>query len=183
MQRLSTCFLIVTALVCGCGPNGSPSSGPPSTREEQPTKPDPAALAVGKKFLLPAEPAGVKGVIDVRKQAKDGDEVVVAGRVGGASKPFTQGRANFLMVDPSLKPTAECDCPWDFCEYPKKELAAARLNVKFLGADGTTIKSGARELFGIKELSSVVVKGKVSRDDKDNVVVVASGIYVRRDDK
>jgi hypothetical protein len=59
----------------------------------------PAALAEGKKYLLPSEPAGAKGVIDVRKDAKDGEEVVVVGRVGGSSTPFTPGRTSFLIVD------------------------------------------------------------------------------------
>ncbi len=76
-----------------------------------------------------------------------------------------------------------CETPWDFCELPKKEVAAARLNVKFVDADGKTLKGGAREMFGIKELSTVVVKGKVSRDDKENVVVVATGIFVRPEAK
>jgi hypothetical protein len=122
-------------------------------------------------------------VIAVRKEAKDGDEVVVAGRVGGDEKPFTEGRAMFLIVDPSLKPTVECECPWDYCEYTKKDLAAARVLVKFVGGDGKTLQSEARKLFGIKELSTVVVKGKVQRDDKDNVVVVAERLFVRPEAK
>lgn len=40
-----------------------------------------------------------------------------------------------------------------------------------------------RELFGLKELSGVVIKGKVNRDDQDNLVVIASGIYVRPESK
>ena len=119
-------------------------------------KADPAALSEGKQYLLAAEPAGVKGVIDTRKYAKDGDEVVVAGQVGGSTKPFTEGRASFLIVDPSLKCTEGCDTPWDFCELPKKEVAEARLSVKFVDAGGKTLQAGARELFGLKELTGVV---------------------------
>jgi hypothetical protein len=172
----------LVALAVGCGPNGGTSPGPDGGEQPRP-KGTPAASAEGKKLMLAAEPAGVKGVIAIRKEAKDGDEVVVAGQVGGSTNPFTEGRASFLIVDPSLKPTAECESPWDFCELPKKEVAAARLNVKFVGADGKTLEGGARELFGIRELSAVVVKGKVSRDDKDNVIVVASSIYVRPEGK
>lgn len=180
MIRTVLCLFLVgiVGLATGCGSNGDPSPGP-RDREQATTKADLAALAEGKKFVLASEPAGVKGVIDTRKYARDGDEVVVAGQVGGSTKPFTAGRASFLMVDPSLKPTEGCETPWDFCELTKKEVAAARLSVKFVDADGKTLKAGARELFGLVELSGVVVKGKVSRDDKDNVVVVASGIYVR----
>jgi len=167
--------LTMVALAAGCGPNGGSTPGPQSGEQSSP-----AALAEGKAFVLASEPAGAKGARDIRKHAKDGDEVVVVGQVGGAAKPFTEGRASFLIVDPSLKATSECDCPWDFCEHPKTELAAARLSVKFVGADGKTLKAGAKEMFGIKELTAVVVKGKVNRDDRGNVVVVASGIFVRR---
>jgi hypothetical protein len=89
----------------------------------------------------------------------------------------------FLIVDPSLKPTVECECPWDYCEYKKKDLAAARVLVKFTDGDGKTVNGEARTLFGIKELSTVVVKGKVQRDDKDNVVVVAERLFVRPEAK
>jgi hypothetical protein len=168
-------------LALGCGPNGGPSTGPKGDLPQ--TETDPLVRAEGRKFMVASEPEGAKGVIDIRKKARDGDEVVVVGQVGGSDKPFTEGRASFLIVDPSLKPTFECDCPWDFCEYPKKELAAARLNVKFVDADGKTVRNSAREMFGIKELSQVVVKGKVSRDDRDNVVVMASSIFVRPESK
>jgi len=176
MFRFLRCLTLtaVVVLAVGCGSSPDPKGG-----EQPKPQSDPAALAEGKQLILTSEPTGAKGVIDIRNKARNGDEVVVVGRVGGSTKPFTEGRASFLIVDPSLKPTAECDCPWDFCEYPKKELAAARLSVKFAAADGQTLKSGARETFDIKELSTVVVKGKVSRDDKNNVVVVASGIFVR----
>jgi hypothetical protein len=172
-MRPITCLALaaLVGLAAGCGPNGPEGGGAP--------KDDPAALAEGKKYLLSAEPAGAKGVIAVRKRAKAGDEVAVVGQVGGAQRPFTEGRAQFLIVDPSLKPTAECDCPWDFCELKKEKLAAARLSVQLVDAEGKTLRAGARAMFGIKELSVVVVKGKVRRDDKDNVIVVASGLFVR----
>lgn len=177
-MRLSLLFPLV--LILGCGGNqpgdtgrsvGDPAPGPKETLR--------MPSAEGKAYMLAAEPSGAKGVIDIRKDAKNDDEVVVVGRVGGTAKPFTEGRGAFLIVDTTLKPTAECDTPWDFCEYPKKEVAAARLVVRFVDGAGKTVEGGARELFGIKELSTVVVKGKVRRDDKENVVVVASGLFVR----
>jgi len=164
MYRLTLCLALVGLV--GCVPAG-----------------DDAALAEGKKRVLAAEPAGVKGVIAVRKDAREGDEVVVAGKVGGDHKPFTEGRAGFLLVDTSLPPADDCDCPWDYCGVKKKDLAAARVRVKFVDGAGDTLRAGAREAFGIKELSEVVVKGKVSRDDKGNVAVVATGIYVRPEAK
>ena len=180
MFRSIVALSLFLALIAGCSP--PPSTERPNDDRDTPIdRPDPAALAVGKKYVLPTEPASVKGVIDVREKAKDGDEVVVVGRVGGSSKPFTEGRAAFLLVDDSIKPSTECDCPWDYCETEKKVLVAARLSVKFVEADGKTVATGARGMFGIKELSTVVIQGKVQRDDKDNVIVVARSIFVRPD--
>jgi hypothetical protein len=179
MFRFTVCVALA-AFAAGCGPEGGPKKG----KDGGPAG-DGSALAEGKKLLLASEPAGVKGVIAVRKEAKDGDEVAVAGSVGGAAKPFTEGRASFLVVDPSLKPEpeAEGECQWDFCHLEKKELDAAKLLVKFVDAKGGTLKAGAKEMFGLKELRQVVVTGKVSRDDKGNVTVVGTGIFVRPEAK
>lgn len=177
MFRLTFCLTLVALGGCGVPPN------PEENPDPKPKATAPDASSEGKKLMLSAEPAANKGVIAVRKEAKDGDEVVVVGRVGGSAKPFTENRASFLIVDSSLKTADGCETPWDFCEYPKKEVAAARLLVKFVGDDGKALGTGARELFGLGELSTVVVEGKVSRDDKDNVVVVARRLFVRAEAK
>jgi hypothetical protein len=167
---------VVLAVVAGCGDTGK---GKPPATDGGPKGDVENAAAVGKMLLLREEPAGAKGVKEVRAGAKTGDDVVVVGRVGGRGEPFTKGRALFLIVDPSLKPAMECDCPWDYCEAPKKELQASRATVKFLDAQGETLKAEAREAFGIKELSTVVVKGRAVRDAAGNLVVVGSGLFVK----
>lgn len=83
--------------------------------------PNPKASDEAKaKYLLASEPAGAKGVIDIKKEAKDGDQVVVVGRIGGSKEPFTKGRVSFTLVDPSFVPCNEkgeedSETPWDFC--------------------------------------------------------------------
>jgi len=74
---------------------------------------DPAGHAVnggkpvdGSKYLLASEPPEPKDVIALRGEAKDGDAIVVVGRVGGSKQPVVKGRAAFTIVDLSLKP---CD--------------------------------------------------------------------------
>ena len=59
-------------------------------------------------------------VIAVRKDAKDRQEVVVVGRIGGRVNPWIKGAAAFSIVDRSLKPCNEiegdtCKTPWDYC--------------------------------------------------------------------
>jgi len=74
----------------------------------------------GSKYLLNSEPDGETGVIKVREEAKDQDDVVIIGRIGGNENPWVDGRAAFLIADPSLKSCAETGCddcpkPWDYC--------------------------------------------------------------------
>jgi hypothetical protein len=94
--------LLLAVLAGGCGGDNAPV----------PSHLDTVDPAERSQYLLDAEPAGAKGVIEVREQAKDGDTVVVVGKIGGHKKPFGDGRASFLMVDQSL----ECgdETCWDF---------------------------------------------------------------------
>jgi len=113
-MKLRKCFLLAVCVglivVNGC------SQKPPTAAS--PSKSDSAVD--GSKYLLNSEPGGAKGVIKVREEAKDQDDVVIVGRIGGSENPWVEGRAAFLIVDPSLKSCKECgsdDCPkpWDYC--------------------------------------------------------------------
>ena len=138
----------------------------------------------GSKFLLTAEPEGANDVIKVREDAKDGEEVVVVGRIGGSENPWVDGRAAFSIVDGSLKacsdiPGDKCPVPWDYCcETPK--LPSSTALVKVVDDGGQIVKADARKLLQVKELSTVVVKGKAQRDGEGNLTVLASGIYVKQ---
>jgi hypothetical protein len=174
---LQAVVIVVVGLAAGCGQNGGPTRGP------EKDVPQPVASAEGKKYLLDAEPAGAKGVLETRKEAKDGEEVVLVGRIAGSVKPFVEGRASFSVTDLSIKPCdvgENCPTPWDCCCTPREVLLPATAQVKFVGGDGKTLGVGARELLGVKELLVVVVKGKASRDDAGNLTVVASGLYPRK---
>ena len=110
--------------------------------------------------------------------------MTVIGRIGGDANPWVEGRAAFLIVDPSLKPCNEqgddsCETPWDYCCdwtcSPRR-----RPRSKFVDDGGQTIATDARKLFGVKELETVVVTGKAKRDEAGNLTVLASGIFVKR---
>lgn len=137
------------------------------------------------KYLVTVEPAGAKGVLDVRKEAKDGDTVTVTGRVGGSKKPIIDGRAVFTIVDPSFVPCNErgsdsCTTPWDYCCDGKDELARGTASIKFADAQGKTLEQDVRALVGIKELRTVVVRGKARKDEAGNLMVLAEQIYVKK---
>lgn len=95
-----------------------------------------------------------------------------------------RGPRLLLIVDPALVPCSEmgddgCETPWDYCCSGADDLANARASVKFVNQQGQTVATDARQLLGVKELQTVVVKGKAKRDDAGNLTVVASGIFVK----
>lgn len=141
-----------------------------------------AELAANQaKYVLATEPSGAKGVVEVRQASKDGDEVVVLGRIGGSKAPFVDGIAAFTIVDPGLspcKPDCGCPTPWDYCCDPG-ELLTHKATVKIVGDGGAPLEVDARDLLGAKELATVVVRGRAKRDEAGNLTILADGLYVR----
>ncbi|OYW25106.1 MAG: hypothetical protein B7Z55_00345 [Planctomycetales bacterium 12-60-4] len=177
MSNGSWTALIILALVAaGCGkPTTTPApqaaSGTPS--------------AAGMEMLLHEQPVDAKPVADVRESAEDGVEVTILGRIGGGASPWVDGRAAFTIVDPKLEfcqPGEGCPTPWDYC-CVTDQLAANRAMIKMVDAGGSTVEQDARKLLGLKELQTVVVKGKAKRDEAGNLTVLASGVYVVPGDK
>ena len=134
--------------------------------------------------LVKAEPAGAQGVAELKASAKEGDEVVVRGRVGGSSKPIVGGRAVFTLADSRTltacneKEGDACEAPWDFCCHTPDEISAATISVQVVGADGRPVATDV-EMSGIHPLTTLVIKGKVGpRPDPKVLVVDASEIFV-----
>lgn len=178
IEKLTTVVgLILVGLLSGC----SPGIEVPEVEAQLP--PTSEEVVVGSKFVLRDEPAGAGEVIQVRADATDGDDVVIVGRIGGSSNPWIDGRAAFSIVDGSLKacsdiPGDRCTKPWDYCcETPK--LADATALVKVVDENGALVKSDAKALLDVKELSTVVVQGKAQRDDAGNLTILASGVFVK----
>jgi hypothetical protein len=130
-------------------------------------------------YHLKTAPPGAKGAAEVRSTAKTGDQVVVAGIVGGRKTPFIAGVAAFTIVDESAKKCTmdECETPWDFCCETPKNLANGSVTIEFRDK-GAPIKTNARGFHGLDHMKNVIVTGKAETDEAGNVVVVASGIYV-----
>lgn len=140
-----------------------------------------ARQAVDPKYQLAAEPADAVEVLDAKDLAKDGEAVVVVGRVGGGVKPWIDGRAAFLLVDTRILPTCKdgekCD---ENCPGCAEAMLQASTMVKFLGSDGKVMPIDARELLGVKEQQTVVIRGVANRDKAGNVSIAAEKIFVRR---
>ncbi|QDT43156.1 hypothetical protein Pan241w_32550 [Gimesia alba] len=180
MKQLFSHSLLFSVAACffvGCG---NTTSTPESNSTTEATTTAPAASS---KVLLGSEPAGAKEVIDARKSAQNDEEVILVGRIGGSENPWVDGRAVFSIVDNSLKACSDipgdgCKKPWDYCCETDK-LPTAMALIKVVDDEGTLIKEDARKLLNLKELQTVVVKGKAQRDDAGNLTVFANGIFVR----
>lgn len=173
----SLLFSVAACFIVGCG-NATTTPETNSSTETTTTEP-----AVTTNVLLTSEPAGAKEVIDARKSAKNDEEVILVGRIGGSENPWVDGRAVFSIVDNSLKacsdiPGDSCEKPWDYCCETDK-LPTSMALIKVVDDQGTLIKEDARKLLNLKELQTVVVKGKAQRDDAGNLTVFANGIFVR----
>ncbi|MEE2640219.1 MAG: hypothetical protein VX768_06295 [Planctomycetota bacterium] len=143
---------------------------------------------LNNEFLLKAEPGNVIDVVAARKSEADVDELTVRGRIGGSLEPWVENRAAFSLVDASIKACSDgtpegeacsCDTPWDYC-CKTDELKGAVLLVKFVDQDGKVVKQDARELFGIRELQQVVVRGAAQRDSSGNLTILARKMFVHR---
>ncbi|MCA9005927.1 MAG: hypothetical protein KDA70_11715 [Planctomycetaceae bacterium] len=172
------CSAVLIGLVSGCGES---ASTPEQSTSSEPAASESAAIS---EVLLNSEPAGAEEVIAARKSAEDDAEVVVVGRIGGSENPWVDGRAAFSIVDNSLKACSDiegdgCEKPWDYCCETDK-LPTATALVKVVNQDGSLINEDARKLLNLKELQTVVVKGKAKRDDAGNLTVFANGIFVRK---
>jgi hypothetical protein len=178
MRKKNHPFCLLVALivsVAGCAANAPEESEGPIASER--TSIDGAA------YFLESEPADALDVIAAREAAEDEDEVVVVGRVGGSADPWVEGRAAFSIVDRSLKACSDiegddCPLPWDYCCETEK-LPSATALVKVVDPAGKLVGADARQLLNVRELQTVVVRGRAARDDAGNLTVLATGVFVK----
>lgn len=171
MRMWNLLILLSLSVAVGCQQSAIPASSNPS---------DPPAASA---YRLSEEPSGAKDVKEAKESVKNDEEVTLVGRIGGDVKPFVKGLSAFTIVDRSLKPCNEmdddaCETPWDYC-CDTDLLPAARATVKIVDPDGKTIAKDAKDLLGVKELQTVVVRGKAVRDESGKLTVLATGVYVR----
>ena len=165
-----TC-LAVLLLVIGCGKDEGAESGQPSRN--------------GAQFLLAEEPAGAVNVIAAQEQINKEDaetELVIVGQIlkaqKGAPEPWSKTHAIFRITDPSLATHKHDD--GEECHFcAKSKLASGVAIVKIVAANDEVVKTDARKLLGLSESQIVVARGRAKYDDLGNLVVRATGIFVR----
>ncbi len=168
-----------TAIIVGC-----------DSKSESPAKPAVAAASplLPTGFFLAKEPTGAKTVEEIKKAVKAGDTVTIQGLIGGSVEPFVEGRAVFTIMGSGLhhcgekgSPMPDCATPWDYCCDPPKDIAAHSATVQVVDAAGAPLKVSLKGQNGVKELSNLVVVGKVSKSDGMLLVINATGAFIRHE--
>jgi len=141
-------------------------------------------LAVQKAFIA------AKG----RKDAPQTRDVVITGQVGGMPNvwpqlhpkfPWYEGQASFFLVDSKIaaqfanhaKQHGGSNHNCAFCQSLAEKNAHAIAVVNFVDEKGEIIRTDARELLGLKENQTVVIRGKARLLGGAMVVVDADGFY------
>lgn len=176
----STATLLFTLLAAGCSHQSAEGDTSPELHVVKTSVTDTAS-----KYLLTEEPDDAIGVITTRKEAKDGDEIVLLGRIGGSKNPWIDGRSAFMLIDASMLIVGDGQeseegelCLDDCCASLRAECTTL---VKLVDDQGRVLSVDARQLLGINVDDLVVVRGHVERDEQEgSFVVIADGVHVRR---
>jgi hypothetical protein len=141
---------------------------------------DALAAALPDGLFVKAAPENALGVKDAKQNTKQGQAVVIRGKVGGRAVPFAKGSAIFLVVDPSLPPSQDaCGTPWDYCSLPPQVLMENLATVQVMGSDGKPVRADIQNLNGLEPLAEVVIKGTVAKRELNVFLVNADQIYVK----
>lgn len=142
-----------------------------------------AALPAG--FFLASAPADAKTVEQIKGTAKPGDSVTIQGRIGGSESPFVEGRAVFTIIGPGIpacsdNPDDHCKIPWDYCCETPEDIASHSATIQIVDDKGALLRTSLKGQSGIKELSDLIVVGKVAQAEDKVLVVHATGVYVAK---
>ncbi|MBX3352291.1 MAG: hypothetical protein KF684_05110 [Phycisphaeraceae bacterium] len=160
-------------LAAGCERSSPSESGVPSA----PVASAPAGLFAS----LPTD--GAKSVVEAKSAAREGETVLVRGRIGGSVSPFVEGRAMFTIVDAAMPACSDtpgdgCKTPWDYCCDDPADIARHAATIAVNGPDGGVLRASLKGQGGLRELATVVVRGTVAQSDGSVLVIHADTISV-----
>ena len=155
---LTPMLLVVAASLVACGGGSS----------------DPSPVATATSWLIDDAPSDARNVAEVKKTAREGDEVVVRGRIGGRRDPINYETAVFLMMDPLMKacrPEEGCPTPWDYCCVAAQAKAENNATVQVVDESGVPLELNVEE-HGLIPLAEIIVVGTVGPRAGDAVLVI-----------
>lgn len=170
MKNLTTPALTaVLILLTGCG--GSESDSNTSASADAVTTPTNAS------WVLASAPEGAVSVSEAKAGAKEGDEIVIHGRIGGRRNPMDASSPVFTIVDLGLEYCGQthddgCRTPWDYCCETPETITSNSATVQIV-SDGTIDLTSALE-----PLDEVILRGTVApRPDEQVLTIRATGVY------
>jgi hypothetical protein len=136
-------------------------------------------------YFTSSAPADAQPISAVRTSAKPGDSVTLTGLVMGREKPFVEGRAAFILGDPTKitpcnkMPDDHCDTPWDACCDTPEAKREGTATVQLLGDDQRVLKRSIKGEHGLKELSAVTLTGTVDKASTPEALIInATALHV-----
>ena len=175
--------LITMSVLCiaiaGCKESGNetkPAATSSSTTSE---------VTIPSSSFLSTRPENVKDLVEVKKTAKTGDDVVFLARVGGKVKTFMDSQAIFIAADPGLVSCElmgeedHCTIPEDYCCEDSQKMKAGLATIQFVDQQGRPLKTSAMNAGGLEPLKFVVINGTVrDRNDDGLFIVDANSVWV-----
>ena len=161
---LVSLLLSMTPALAGCGGSSTPADDASAQ-----------ASATATSWLLADMPAGAVPVVEAKRTAREGDQVVVRGRIGGRSDPLSHDVAVFVMMDPVLPSCRDrggpCKKPWDYCCETPETITANSATVQLYGDTKApmAIDLGGH---GFEPLDEVVVVGTVAPRPNEAILVI-----------
>ncbi len=137
-------------------------------------------------LLTETAPADAKSVVEAKSEAKPGETVTLRGRIGGVIKPLSDGAAIAVLADEKavtacsdMAKDDHCKTPWDYCCEDPDALRAAIATMQIRDTGGKVVRTGLRGLGGLKELSTIIVRGVVDEASEGGALIVnAQEIHV-----
>jgi len=140
--------------------------------------------AAGQRFVLAEEPSGALGILDYRESKPEPGDVSLIGRVGLEQLKWSNQSAMFVITDPSeaLEADGQHQCNDENCPFCKAKAAGhpSRAIVMLIGEDGQVPAIAARKLLPLEDGQTVVVSGRAEINEQGDLVVHATGLYLRR---
>jgi len=172
MIRRTLMLLALALLPAACGGSDATESADSSKTTD--------AVGIPESYWSEADLPGAMEVGAARKDAKDGDEVVLVGRV----KDFVDGRAVFTLIDVALAPCNDnpedvCPTPWDYCCIESNVQAENTVTVEVLGDDKRPLATAFKGFHGLDHLDTVTVRGTPTRDASGNVTLALASLHRR----